>query len=141
MKEKKEMFYLFVLCIIIFFVGSFVFVVNVTKVDKHQSLIRKLLQLRDNIIETKEINLPKCSAYFVFDSSMDKIISSHSNGIKLLPNMFTPEMKKTIITRAISGGGIIRIPWKQRIKSNNLVSLSAVVFSPQSDQIGIVLVC
>ena len=145
------MLVLFLVCIVIFTIGCTVYYTNTSALQQHQNSINRLLDLRDHLLSKistvesyKELifDLPPCSALYVFDHPIEKIKWQKVNGVVMIPNMLDSETRQNILTRSLSGGGIIRIPWKQREKkTGNLRILSGVVFAIGVDEIGLLIIC
>lgn len=112
---------------------------NMKKVQEHLSTFSKenmsQFSLGDGMI-------PSCMGVYIMDKNIEKMVwSSPESTVAMDASLLDPETKHKIVVRSITGGGLIRLPWRQRNESGRLKDVTASVRKISDDFIGIVLVC
>ena len=146
------MYFIFVISFIALILAFIVYILNersirsnLSKFDLLRNLKQKMLQFSpDNTFDSDlgiECNSLICIGGYILDKKLENIVwKMKKSNILFDPIILDPSIKHTIQTRAITGGGYIRVPWRQRVQQNRLQYLTACVFAV-GDYIGITMIC
>ena len=154
------MLLLFLLSLVICVFGIFLYWLNYSKIQTHKQSLRQIHEIKEKlhqqlsdgtvVQDTFKLSfpLPDCTGVYVLSEDLSTTVWQQSANMNLDPDMMTQELKHKILVRARSGGGLLTLPWKQRLKkdghSNNnseLHSITVMTFILKSDQIALIAVC
>ena len=150
--EHYNMLFVFVVAIIVTALTCTVYVLNEKKIHYHISELnniklieKKLLAYKDSNSATFELpkNLvPSCMGAYILNKNLDTIVwkSTHST-VVLDPSLLDSQTKQIMTVRALTGGGILRLPWRQRTPNGSLKEVTASVVLIEQDKIGVVVIC
>lgn len=150
--KKKNMYLVFTVSLLVIGLTSAIYVLNEKKIREHVRELSQLEQLKQKLMTFREDRaktftlgqalLPTCMGAYVFDRDLGHIVwrSIHST-VAMEPSIIDPITKQTILVRAMTGGGLVHLPWRQRMPDGKLKNVTASVFSIGREAIGVVILC
>ena len=146
------MLFVFVVALVVTALTCTVYVLNEKKIHYHISELNNIKLIEQKLLEYKDSNsagfelekklIPTCMGAYILNKTLDTILwkSSHST-VVLDPSLLDTQTKHTMTVRALTGGGILRLPWRQRTPNGSLKDVTASVVLVEEDKIGVVVIC
>lgn len=146
------MLLLFILSLLICAFGLFLYWLNDSMIQKHKQSLRQINEIKDKLTQQLTddtvinktfkltFSLPDCTGVYVLSNDLSDIVWQQSQNMVLDPGMMTPELKHKIMVRARSGGGLLTLPWKQRLEGE-LHNITVRTLMINNDQIIMIAAC
>lgn len=144
------MLYIFLLSVIVLLVTIVIYIVNEEKIHKHVQKLEHISSLKQEMLQSggqwksfaSTMDIPSCTGIYVMSNDLTTMIWSDPRSTVMLQDiMLDANSRQKIIVRALTGGGFVRLPWRQRTSENALKNVVASVFKLDNKHIGLILLC